>query len=55
MNKDKEKRRNLLIANVPTIICLLISAALVTSGTEGWGWFLFIALILAHSWGKDEE
>jgi len=40
MQKDWTKR------NIPCLLCLTISAILVVKGLDGWGWFLFAALMV---------
>lgn len=36
------------IFNIPCIICLVISGWLAHEEKEGWGWFLFGAVLLAN-------
>jgi hypothetical protein len=35
----------LLLSNVTSIACVIAAANLASKGTEGWGWFLLIALL----------
>lgn len=35
----------LLISNATSIACVISAAVLAYKGTEGWGWFLLIALL----------
>lgn len=35
----------LLIAFVPCVLCILIAGYLAFHGMEGWGWFLFVAVL----------
>lgn len=41
----------LLIANVPSIVCIVIAGLVCALGQDGWGWFLLIALLLGHTYG----
>ena len=36
----------MLIANVPSMLCVGVSAFLAVSEIDGWGWFLFGALCM---------
>ena len=40
---------SLLLVNIPTIICAVASGILAYNHIEGWGWFLFAALVLGHT------
>lgn len=47
---------NLLIANIPTVICALASCYMAVNSIEGWGWFLFVAVLLGvYPKSKDDE
>ena len=35
----------LLLSNATSIACVIAAAILASKGTEGWGWFLLIALL----------
>lgn len=35
----------LLLSNATSIACVVAAAVLASKGTEGWGWFLLIALL----------
>jgi hypothetical protein len=35
----------LLLSNATSIACVIAAANLASKGTEGWGWFLLIALL----------
>jgi hypothetical protein len=35
----------ILAANLTSIACVIAAAVLASKGTEGWGWFLLIALL----------
>lgn len=37
---------NLLIANIATIICVSFACYLAVKGIDGWGWFLFVGVLL---------
>lgn len=39
----------LLVLNIPSILSLAAATALAIQEKEGWGWFLFIAALLATS------
>lgn len=39
----------LLAALLPTTVCVAAAAYLLIKGAEGWGWFLFVALLLDKS------
>lgn len=44
-----------LMANLSTLGCVAAATYLVVTGKEGWGWFLFVA-VLVHSsvgWTKS--
>lgn len=36
-----------VMGNLLPIVCILASAWVAASGHDGWGWFLFLALLLA--------
>lgn len=36
------------IFNIPAVICLIAGVILCIKEKEGWGWFLFVALILSR-------
>ena len=36
-----------IVDHITPIICVLAAAVLAHKKTEGWGWFLFIALMVA--------
>lgn len=35
-----------LLPYLPITICVLVAGALAIYGREGWGWFLFVAVLL---------
>jgi hypothetical protein len=37
---------SLFISNLPSIACVIAAAVLDSNGTENWGWFLLIALLI---------
>ncbi len=39
----------LLIVTLPSILCFIISAVLAAKEKEGWGWFLFVGVVIACS------
>jgi hypothetical protein len=39
----------LLICNLASIACVISAAVLAFHGISGWGWFLFLALLLCSS------
>lgn len=45
----------LLLANIPAIICLVIAAYLAVNSIYGWGWFLFMALLISKSATMNEN
>lgn len=36
----------LLLVQMASIIALIISGVLAFNGTDGWGWFLFVAVVM---------
>lgn len=40
----------LILCQIPSIICAVGAVYLASKSKEGWGWFLFLALLLAVSW-----
>ena len=36
-----------VIPYLPSIICAVIASIMALRGTDGWGWFLFAAVLLA--------
>ncbi len=36
-----------IVGHITPITCVLVAAILAYKKTEGWGWFLFIALMVA--------
>lgn len=47
MMKSLEMR--MLIAQIPSAICLIAAGFIAAAGAEGWGWFLFLGLLSAVS------
>ena len=45
----------LLIVNIPTMLCVVASAYIATNGIRGWGWLLFVAVLLAHTVSYDKS
>lgn len=41
-----------MIALMPSIICVAVAAYMAIRNIEGWGWFLFAALLLAGAIGQ---
>lgn len=39
----------LLLALIPSTACLVVSGYLAVHGMEGWGWFLFVGLLLGQT------
>ena len=39
----------LFVANLTSVACVVSSAYLAFNGVEGWGWFLFVAVLCAQS------
>jgi len=39
---------NVLKYNIPAILFGLLAAWLIMLGKEGWGWFVFLALVSLH-------
>lgn len=38
----------LLLANIPATVCFITAGVLAYHGSEGWGWFLLVGLMVAH-------
>lgn len=38
-----------------TVACIAVAGALALNGKDGWGWFLFIGMILAPSMSGEDE
>lgn len=38
-----------LICNIPTILCVLGAIYIMTQQKEGWGWLLFVAVLLSST------
>ena len=36
-----------ILSMIPSLACIITSAILCVKGKEGWGWFLFVGLLLA--------
>jgi hypothetical protein len=36
-----------ILFNIPSILCVISAAYLLYCDKEGWGWFLFVAVLLA--------
>jgi hypothetical protein len=45
----------ILIANIPSILCIVAAVYMAIQGIKGWGWLIFVALIFGHTLGKSEE
>lgn len=47
-----------LLANLPTLGCVVAAGAIAHKGESGWGWFLVVALLIhtsvKYGGGKDE-
>ena len=39
----------LLIVNVPSLVFGSIAAYMALKGVDGWGWFLFVAILIGHT------
>ncbi len=39
---------NLLLANVVTILCVVMAGIVMACGRDGWGWLLLIAVLAMH-------
>lgn len=47
---------NVLLWNVPCVACIVAAGAMACHNADGWGWFLFVALLLARfPAGKTDE
>lgn len=44
-----------LMANIPSMLFGLVAAYMALMGVDGWGWFLFLACLLAVGPGKRKE
>ena len=42
----------LLLINLPSIACVICALILALKNKDGWGWFLFVALLLAATSGE---
>jgi hypothetical protein len=38
-----------LLANLPSLACVIIAGYMAFHDKNGWGWFLFLAVLLAKS------
>ena len=47
--------KTLLVANIPCLLFGFVAAYLALMGADGWGWFLFVSLLLGVSPGKRKE
>ena len=46
----------LILALIPATVCVCISGYLAMNGLGGWGWFLFVGLLLSNiSFNSKEE
>jgi hypothetical protein len=46
-DQDRNLGMTVLYFNAIPIICIFLAAALMWNGKEGWGWFIFIAIVTA--------
>lgn len=45
----------LFAANLTSVACVVGAAYLANKGTEGWGWFLFVAVLCAQTFSSSES
>lgn len=45
----------LLLANSLSIVCVICAGYILVTGHDGWGWFLFIALLGLHTLKPKEK
>ena len=45
----------LLLLNIVAILCIVIAASLIWYEKGNWGWFIFLALMTAHTYGSGDE
>jgi hypothetical protein len=46
----------LFVLNIPAIVCFAASAYMAINGKDGWGWFLFVGILLAQVFrNKSDE
>ena len=45
----------LLVSNLTSVACVVSAGYLATKGTEGWGWFLFVAVLCVQSFSSGGE
>ena len=45
----------LLVSNLTSVACVVSAGYLASKGTEGWGWFLFVAVLCAQSFSSGGE
>jgi hypothetical protein len=44
------ERMKYILVNLVSIICIIAAAYTAYLGVDGWGWFLFVGALCAHSW-----
>ena len=45
----------LLVSNLTSVACVVSAGYLASKGIEGWGWFLFVAVLCAQSFSSCSE
>lgn len=45
----------LILANVPSVICLVGAIVMMFHQVDGWGWLLVVALLLSHTYGEVKK
>jgi hypothetical protein len=45
----------LLVSNLTSVACVVGATYLASKNNEGWGWFLFVAVLCAQSFSSGGE
>ena len=45
----------LLVANIPSIMCVCAAGHLAAHGIKGWGWFLLAGALITHSYKSKSD
>jgi hypothetical protein len=46
---DRNRERNRFdMANLIALVCVICAAVMASEHKDGWGWFLFAAVLIAH-------
>ena len=44
-----------ILINLVSIVCIIAATYTAYLGVDGWGWFLFVGAMCAHSWTTSKE